>query len=86
MPQVELLVKKNSYKIFKLENGLLDVKKYLDNNLFFNDSDIKLKHINLGIYNIEFSHEDTYVDDSSLEIISRIYKRDFEVFGYKIII
>ena len=85
LPQVELLVKKNSYKIFKLENGLLDVKKYLDNNLFFNDSDKKLKHINLGTYNIEFSHEDTYVDDSSLEIISRIYKRDFEVFRYEII-
>lgn len=85
LPQAELLVKNNPYKIFKFENGLLDVKQYLDDNLFLNDSNIELEHINLGTYDIEFSHEDTYVDDSSLAIISRIYKKDFEVFRYEII-
>ena len=84
LPQVDLLMNKNSYKIFKLEEGLLEVKKYIDDIFLTSNLNINMEHINSSKFDPNFIDEDNYIDDLSFEIIYSVYKKDFESFGYKI--
>ncbi|MBC08121.1 sulfotransferase family 2 domain-containing protein [Thalassospira sp.] len=83
LPQYRLFYPKAPYMVFKLEEGLEPVKKWLDLHLFGEEQPYEI-----GVVN-DFSKrgikvdEDLSWDPEMREVVSKLYKLDFELFGYE---
>ena len=75
--QTRFLLPNQKYSIFKLEDGLEPVKKFIDNQFFGVPSALMIGHEKnlIGMQVEELSH-------TSKEILARIYGDDFEKFQY----
>lgn len=80
LPQTTFLYPRAPYRVFKFENGLDIVKKYIDLNLENNTADIPMPH-NLKQPN-KIKQKAGVLSEYSKKIISDVYKIDFKIFKY----
>ena len=63
-------------EILRFENLEIDFNKFI--------AKYKLEPVNLSHENVtEHNHYSTYFNDKQIEIVKQIYKKDFDLFGYK---
>jgi len=83
LPQVYFLLPNKDYKIFRLEDGLGEIKSFIDSNVLGAELNNPMPHNNAS----PVSHTDDpkfRLDQEARQIIQRIYKDDFDTFGYPI--
>ena len=69
-----------NFKIFKIESGLEEVKKFIDLNILGTKSNEKIIHEN-KTGTIEFSENQQFeLDDRALIILKEIYYNDFQYY------
>ena len=76
--QTSFLLPQLSYKVFKLENGLMPVKRYIDSNFFDFPIALDIERKNQGIE----TNDKFAISMQSKNTIRHIYKDDFENFQY----
>ena len=76
--QSSLFMPKLTYDIFKLENGLSEVKSYLDKKFFGVSVSLGIQHVNRGVKAVN----PLSLSEKSKNIVREIYKSDFEDFKY----
>ena len=80
LPQVNFLMPEINFKIFKIESGLEEVKKFIDLNILGTKSNEKIIHEN-KTGTIEFSENQQFeLDDRALIILKEIYYNDFQYY------
>ena len=84
LPQFKFLNEQCKHKIFKLEDGLSPVKRFIDDNMFGTETDIEIDHVNQAKKTSKTSEEEVYLDEKAKKIITQIYEQDFIRFGYSI--
>ena len=82
LPQTKLLIPDMEYQIFKLENGLDNVKQFIDSRLL----EANTKE-NIQRHNIEPSMESLNptqftIDKEAMDIIREVYREDFSMLQY----
>lgn len=80
LPQVNFLYPGATYRVFKLENGLDDIKKYISSIFGIDAINIPIPH-SLKTPNQLKINVDSLTDNSK-KIIKEIYKLDFKNFNY----
>ncbi len=80
LPQVNFLYPGAPYRVFKLENGLDGVKKYISSLFDVDTSGIHMPHSLRQPSKIRLNSENLNIH--SKNIIMEIYKLDFEKFNY----
>jgi hypothetical protein len=80
LPQFTFLYPGASYKVFKLENGLGCVKKYIGSIFDIDVSNISMPHSSKKPNQIKLNVDS--LSNQSKKIITDIYKLDFELFKY----
>jgi hypothetical protein len=80
LPQFTFLYPGASYKLFKLENGLDGVKKYISSIFDIDVSKISMPHSLKQPNQIKLNVD--MLNNHSKKIITDIYKVDFEIFKY----
>lgn len=84
LPQVSFFPTTIETKIFHYENSLEPVKKYLEESLRVKMGSVDSVHMNrsdrLLLDNIDF---DLSLSNESVEIIKKLYEKDFSSFGYE---
>ena len=82
LEQNKMIVNIGKSKIFKIENGLINVKEYID-EIFFNEPlKMKIKTVNKGKKLRNKNEND--LNDIYKNKIYKIYKKDFNLFDYDI--
>ncbi len=81
MPQTHFFYPGANYKVFKFENGLNNVKKYIDNIFNYKLEEVKIPHKLKQLEAIKKNVGE--LTDQSREIIFDIYRSDFENFKYQ---
>ena len=82
LPQHKFLTSGHQYKIFKLENGLSNVKKFIDTNLFGAETGIEIGHTNKSNKMRNTNTAEIYLDEEAKTIITQVYEEDFLKFNY----
>lgn len=80
--QHKIIANISNSKIFKLENGLNSVKEYLDKTFFGETLSTEIKTLNKG-KKLKNQNE-YYLDEATKSKIFKIYKKDCDLFDYKL--
>ena len=82
LPQTNFLLPGMSYQIFKLENGLDNLKQYIDSKLLVNASNEKILHYNFDRSEGIIGPKQLSLDSEAMEIIREVYSNDFYKLNY----
>ena len=82
LPQSKFLIPGMSYQIFKLENGLVNVKHYIDENLLGFDSSEKILHYNADRSKNIIKSNQLEIDMAALDILKELYSEDYSILKY----
>jgi hypothetical protein len=75
------LFKRVKYKVFKLEEGLQEVKNWLETEVFDSQTNIQIGHEN-SMDKFDLSSEDFTLNAEAIYHLNELYKQDFELFQY----
>lgn len=82
LPQYKFFYPKSPYMVFKLEDGLGDVKKWIDLHVLGEKKSHDIEMVNDFKSRGIKVEEDLLWDDEMRTAVAKIYKLDFELFGY----
>jgi hypothetical protein len=82
LPQSKFLIPGMSYQIFKLENGILNVKHFIDRNLLGFDSSEKILHYNADRSKNIIKSNQLEIDLIALDILKELYNEDYSILKY----
>ena len=82
LPQSKFLIPGMSYQIFKLENDLVSVKHYIDQNLLGFDSSKKILHYNADRSQNIIKSKQLEIDFIAMDILKELYSEDYSILKY----
>ena len=82
LPQSKFLIPGMSYQIFKLENGMENVKYYIDKNLLGFDSSEEILHYNADRSKNIVKSNQLEIDLVALNILKELYSEDYSILKY----
>jgi hypothetical protein len=83
LPQYRFFYPKSPYMVFKLEDGLEDVKKWIDLHVLGEKKPYDIEVANDFKSRGIKVEEDLLWDDEMRSAVAELYKLDFELFGYE---
>ena len=82
LQQSKFLIPGMSYQIFKLENGMNEVKNYIDTNILNSLSNENILHFNADRSKNIITSEKLKINLSSMNLLKETYSQDYSIFHY----
>ena len=81
LPMVYFLMPNTEYKVFKIEEGLENFKKWFEVNIYKQNINLEIPKLNSSSKEIK-QMEDYNLNEESINSLKIIYKEDYETFKY----
>lgn len=84
LPQSQFLIPKMSYQVFRLEDGMEQVKTFIDAQLLGAAAALPIQHVNAAAPRKDQAPEQFALDAEAVAIVAEVYAEDFKNFQYDV--